>query len=133
MTSKEEVKLPSRKYICEICGTKGRRSNAMSERQRPPICPVCERYKSYQEYVQPSSVLLDKDTMYKSLLIKYQDLVEENKNLENTLVDLQHQHNQLQELSQAIVNRWETPLWKDCKPTAEYIYALRNYLNKISE
>mgnify|MGYP007086391436 CR=1 FL=1 len=66
--------------------------------------------------------------MYKSLLVKYQDLVEENKNLESSLMNLQDHYDYLQELSRAVVNRWETPLWKEAKPTAEYIYALRNYL-----
>jgi hypothetical protein len=116
--------LASRRYTCEICGAKGRRSNAISERQRPPICPVCERYKSYQEYVQPSSMHVIKESSYKSLLVKYQDLVEQNKELEFRLYELR-------ELSQAVVNRWETPLWKDTKRTAEYIYALRNHLNKL--
>ncbi len=115
--------LASRRYTCEICGVKGRRSNAISERKRPPICPVCERYKSYQEYVQPSGIQLHKESSYKSLLIKYQDLVEQNKELQLTV-------NELREISQAVVNRWETPLWKDTKPTAEYIYALRNYLDR---
>lgn len=105
MNDNLDKKLPSRRYTCETCGRKGRRSNAKQERNRPAICPPCEKYKLYREYVQPSSILLDKDTMYKSLLIKYQDLIEENKNLENSLADLQFQNNQLQELSQAIVNR----------------------------
>ena len=36
-------KLPSRRYICKICGAKGRRSNKESARRKPPICPFCER------------------------------------------------------------------------------------------
>ena len=35
--------LPSRRYICKMCGAKGRRNNKESERRRPPICPFCER------------------------------------------------------------------------------------------
>ena len=34
----------------------------------------------------------------------------------------------LEELSQSVVDRWDTPSWKDTKSTAEYINALRNHL-----
>ena len=34
----------------------------------------------------------------------------------------------LEELSQLVVDRWDTPSWKDTKSTAEYINALRNHL-----
>ncbi len=30
--------------------------------------------------------------------------------------------------AQAVVDRWETPLWKDAEPTAEVIYRLRDIL-----
>ena len=36
----------------------------------------------------------------------------------------------LEELAQAVVDRWDTPSWKDTKSTAEYINALRNHLMK---
>lgn len=36
----------------------------------------------------------------------------------------------LEELAQAVVDRWDTPSWKDTKSTAEYINALRNHLTK---
>jgi hypothetical protein len=39
-------------------------------------------------------------------------------------------HTKLEELAQAVVDRWDTPLWKDTKSTAEYINALRNHLTK---
>jgi hypothetical protein len=39
-------------------------------------------------------------------------------------------HTKLKELAQAVVDRWDTPLWKDTKSTAEYINALRNHLTK---
>ena len=39
-------------------------------------------------------------------------------------------HKKLEELAQAVVDRWDTPLWKDTKSTAEYINALRNHLTK---
>ena len=34
----------------------------------------------------------------------------------------------LEELAMAVVDRWDTPSWKDTKSTAEYINALRNHL-----
>ena len=34
----------------------------------------------------------------------------------------------LREAANAVVERWETPLWKDVKPTAHIIYALRDEL-----
>jgi hypothetical protein len=33
------------------------------------------------------------------------------------------------EAAMAVVERWETPLWKDAPATAEYIYKLRDALN----
>ena len=33
--------LPSRRYICRICGVKGRRSNLPAARLKDPVCPVC--------------------------------------------------------------------------------------------
>ena len=34
--------LPSRKYTCIICGTKGRRGNKLEQRMMDPICPACQ-------------------------------------------------------------------------------------------
>ena len=34
----------------------------------------------------------------------------------------------LEELAKAVVDRWDTPSWKDVPHTAEYINALRNHL-----
>ena len=46
------------------------------------------KYREYQEYVQPSSVLPDELSPYKSLLTRYADLVEENKNLKRLVAAL---------------------------------------------
>ena len=35
--------------------------------------------------------------------------------------------------AQAVVDRWETPLWKDVPATAEYIYRLRDALSIETE
>ena len=35
----------------------------------------------------------------------------------------------LREAAQAVVDRWETPLWKDAEPTAAVIYRLRSILS----
>lgn len=36
--------LPSRRYICEGCGQKRRRSNSPELQAAPPVCPVCHDY-----------------------------------------------------------------------------------------
>lgn len=46
------------------------------------------KYREYQEYVQPSSVLPDELSPYKSLITRYADLVEENKNLKRLVAAL---------------------------------------------
>jgi len=89
----------SRRYVCELCGSKGRRGNSMSARASQPICPECARYKAYQEYIQPSSVLPGELSPYKFLLVKYADLVEENKELKDLVADLQSELNENKELS----------------------------------
>jgi hypothetical protein len=33
----------------------------------------------------------------------------------------------------AVVERWETPSWKDAKPTAGFIYTMRAELDKLEE
>ena len=46
MTNKPDITksvIPSRRYTCQICGRKGRRSNSISERKKTPICPACTR------------------------------------------------------------------------------------------
>ena len=55
-------------------------------------------HKLYQDYVQPSS----------PPQVTY--------------------HKKLEELAQSVVDRWDTPSWKDTKSTAKYINALRNHL-----
>ena len=37
-------------------------------------------------------------------------------------------HNKLRKAAQAVVNRWDTPLWKNVPATANYIAALRKEL-----
>lgn len=56
------------------------------------------KYKEYQEYIQPSSVLPDELSPYKSLLTRYADLVEENKELKALVADLQSELNENKEL-----------------------------------
>jgi len=56
------------------------------------------KYKEYQEYIQPSSVLPGELSPYKSLLTKYADLVDENKELKALVADLQSELNENKEL-----------------------------------
>jgi hypothetical protein len=50
--------------------------------------------------------------------------------------EVERLRNELQGLkhaAQAVVDRWETPLWKDAEPTASVIYRLRNEIQKLKE
>ena len=81
----------SKKYSCVDCGEESCKVNG--------YCVSCARYKAYQEYIQPSSVLPDELSPYKSLLTRYADLVEENKELNALIKDLQSGLNENKELS----------------------------------
>jgi predicted ATP-dependent serine protease len=81
----------SKKYSCVDCGEESCKVNG--------YCVSCARYKAYQEYIQPSSVLPGELSLYKSLLTKYADLVEENKELKALVADLQSELNENKELS----------------------------------
>lgn len=43
--------------------------------------------------------------------------------------ELQANNNDLREASQALIDRWDTPKWKDAEHTAIFINALRNALS----
>lgn len=43
----------------------------------------------------------------------------------NLLAPAAAQDEALVRAAQAVVERWDTPLWKDAKPTAEFIWRLR--------
>jgi len=45
--------LPSRRYICRICGVKGRRSNLPSARLKDPVCPFCEKIRTQEKGYLP--------------------------------------------------------------------------------
>ena len=70
----------SKKYSCVDCGEESCKVNG--------YCVSCARYKAYQEYIQPSSVLPDELSPYKSLITRYADLVEENKELKAFVKEL---------------------------------------------
>lgn len=46
---------------------------------------------------------------------------------------LEQQRNELLAAAQAVIDRWETPLWKGVPATAEYIYALRDVVDKVQK
>lgn len=46
---------------------------------------------------------------------------------------LERQRDALAEAAQAVVARWDTPLWKDVPATADYINKLRAALRAIKE
>ena len=41
-TIEDRTNLPSRRYRCLACGSKGRRNNSAYDRLKEPICPRCE-------------------------------------------------------------------------------------------
>jgi hypothetical protein len=59
-----------------------------------------------------------------------QGVVEDIINLREERDALQAKNKVLLDAAQAVVDRWETPLWKDVPSTAEYIYRLRDAIIK---
>ena len=55
-------------------------------------------------------------------------LLDDNDRLEEELSATQEQVKTLREAAIAVVERWDTPLWKDVQPTAEFIGRLRTAL-----
>jgi predicted RNase H-like nuclease (RuvC/YqgF family) len=53
--------------------------------------------------------------------------------LHNEVERLMEELQRLKSLAQAVVDRWETPAWKDAEPTASVIYRLRDALAPASE
>ena len=72
---------------------------------------------------------------------RVRELVAENEQLRKKLHratqlfgSLTMAYRKLSEAAQAVVDRWETPLWKDAEPTAAVIYKLRDLLgNKTND
>ena len=51
---------------------------------------------------------------------------EDNKRLASVAQAHESKLEGLFDAAQAVVERWETPMWKDVPPTADYIYRLRD-------
>ena len=62
------------------------------------------------------------------ILIKYCSALAEITKLNNDNARLREENARLREAAQAVVDRWETPTWKDAEPTAAVIYRLRDIL-----
>ena len=52
--------------------------------------------------------------------------------IESELKSVQKENATLREAARAVIDRWETPLWKDAEPTAKAIYRLRDALEACS-
>ena len=69
--------------------------------------------------------------------IKIAELREQILHLERERIvefcDLKNENTRLREAAQAVVDRWETPLWKDVEPTAAVIYRLRDILSNVRD
>lgn len=48
------------------------------------------------------------------------------------IAELERRNAMIAAKAQAVVDRWETPKWKDAAPTADVIYALRDALSATS-
>ena len=66
--------------------------------------------------------MLDTAAMYQDL---YSKAIERAEKAEAVLAARQAPDDELRAAAQAVIDRWETPLWKDAKATADYIYRLR--------
>lgn len=42
-------------------------------------------------------------------------------------------HQELIAAAEAVIDRWNTPLWKDVEPTAEVIYRMRDVIERMKE
>lgn len=56
-----------------------------------------------------------------------------NHDTNNEIARLKEEIKKLKSAAQEVVDRWETPLWKDAEPTASVIYRLRNALASAPE
>lgn len=61
--------------------------------------------------------------------ISAEQAIEQYCHLLRDRADLQERLETLEEAAQAVIDRWETPLWKDVPATAEYIARLRAALS----
>lgn len=61
------------------------------------------------------------------------ELMVMNEALSNQVQFLQSSLNTLAKKSQAVISRWETPVWKNVEPTAVVINDMRNTLQDIKD
>ena len=50
---------------------------------------------------------------------------------QETVNALQERHDELLSAAKAVIERWDSPLWKDLPPTAKVIARLRDVVNKM--
>ena len=63
-----------------------------------------------------------------SVVHRVRELITENNKLRENLWQHAERLEEVEMAAQAVVDRWETPLWKDAEPTAAVIYRLRDIL-----
>jgi len=63
-----------------------------------------------------------------SVVHRVRELIAENNKLRENLWQHAERLEEVEMAAQAVVDRWETPLWKDAEPTAAVIYRLRDIL-----
>lgn len=63
-----------------------------------------------------------------SVIHRVKELIAENNQLRENLWQHAERLEEVEMAAQEVVDRWETPLWKDAEPTAAVIYRLRDIL-----
>jgi hypothetical protein len=63
----------------------------------------------------------------------YRDEASKAQKCKQAYIKLEKEVARLRAAAQAVVDRWETPFWKDAEPTAAFIYRLRDALEKKAQ
>lgn len=101
---------------------------------------VAELENSLQKIVEVLAAGADLNESYRKTIDAYEKahkaaLEEKNQARHDEALAYKHYHelqasnNDLREASQALIDRWDTPKWKDAEHTAIFINALRNALS----
>ena len=48
-------------------------------------------------------------------------------------IDYEKAYLQLREVAKNVIERWDSPLWKDALPTGNYIYAMRDVIKQYGD
>lgn len=94
----------------------------MTPQDALPVFATLYRWESYE----PWHVALDNNWNPNAEVVE----VVAKAAAERTILSLRGELEALRAAAQAVVDRWETPLWKDVEPTAVFIYKLRDAIRR---